>query len=161
VEEGPPPQLVGATESVRVGNRPSRARVPVRAPSGPLESVGGPDDPTRGRTFLTLENVTGAGLGAGVYAVSVRVPEGADPMDHPDREVGRFSTFGLIEASDENADHGGNGLSFSFDITDLVRRLVEADDWDPNDLDVAISPTKSVEGGTAEIEVGAVRVYRE
>jgi tyrosinase len=161
MEKGPPPQLVGAAQSVRVGAQPSRTKVPVHAPSGPLEDERGGDDPTRGRTFLTLENVTGTGLGAGVYAVSVRIPAGADPMDYPDREVGRFSTFGLAEATAENEDHAGSGLSFSFDITDLVARLVEAGDWDPTDLDVAITPTKPVEGGAPDIEVGVVGVYRE
>lgn len=160
MEKRPPPELVGATEQpIDVGAGPSRARVAVgpstRSPGATPEAAG-----TR-RTFLTLENITGPGLGAGVYSVWVSVPEGADPAEFPDREVGRFSTFGLIESSESGGEHGGSGLTFTFDITDLVSELEVAGVWDPANVDVVVSPARPTAEAVEDIQVGRVGVYRE
>jgi tyrosinase len=147
MDEQPPPELVGASEeSIRVGKDAARTRVAVGPSTRPatLEAV------ESRRTFLTVENITGAGLGAGVYVVAVA-----------DREVGRFSMFGLEEASDAGGEHGGSGLTFTYDITDLVAELAGSAEFDPDNLDVEVRPARAVPGAVADINVGRIGVYRE
>jgi tyrosinase len=157
-----PPELVGASdEPVSVGAGPGRARLAVAPSTRPPGPAPAGAEVAAGRTFLTLEHITGTGLGAGVYVVSLSVPDAVDPLEMPDRQVGRFSTFGLIEASDTGGEMAGSGLTFTFDITDLVERLESSGDWDPDHLDIAISPARPVEGDVEEIRIGRVGVYRE
>jgi tyrosinase len=147
VDSEPPPELVGASEEpVLVGPDGGRARVAVEPSTRPPrpEAAGGR------RTFVTVENVTGEGLGAGVYAVLLG-----------DREVGRFSTFGLPEASEVDTEHGGSGLTFSYDVTDLVSELEALGGGGVAELEVTVRPTRAVAETVGDISVGRIGVYRE
>jgi tyrosinase len=69
--------------------------------------------------------------------------------------------FGVVEASRGDERHGGGGLTFSFEITDVARRLEGAGDWDPGRLRVTFTPVRRKGGdaqGDAEGGVSAGRV---
>lgn len=162
-----PPELVGASdEPVRLGGTPSVVAIPV-TPAAPPSF--GPElaapPPAPSRVYLTLEHVTGSDLGAGAYAVHVGVPDGADPAAYPDRYAGRISTFGVIESTRSDDVHSGSGLTFSFDVTEIVRRLEAAGEWDPANVRVTITPATGPAGPepaaveASDVQVGRIGVY--
>jgi tyrosinase len=163
----PPPRLVGATDDpVKVGAKAGRATIsvtPLARPAGAAGPAGGGAIP-RLRTYLTLENITGSGTPSGVYVVTVRPPPGAGPNAGGEREIGRFSTFGLAEASRPDGDHAGSGLAYSFDVTDLVSELglVDAAAGEPK-LDVAVVPARRIAGKhkAGELSIGKIGIYQE
>jgi tyrosinase len=74
--------------------------------------------PTPRHVYLSLENITGAGV-PGDYKVFLEMPgDNQQPM-----LAGILTTFGLERASDPNRDHGGSGLNHVFDITALADKL--------------------------------------
>lgn len=160
MDKGAPPELVGASEEpVPLGGAITEVQVQVRRPAGPL----GIDAVDRAsQYYLALENVTGAGLGAGTYGVYVQVPDGLDPTEFPDRRVGHLSTFGVPERSRSDEAHDGSGVTYPFDVTDIVRRLTESGEWNPDQLRVSIVPDDA-EGEVApesgEVQVGRVSLY--
>jgi tyrosinase len=158
--KGRPAEPVGATSKpVPLGTEATSAEIELTVPSRrrrtALAAAGPP------RVFLKLENVSGTSLTASSYNVFVNVPAGASPADHPDRRAGRASMFGVVESSGADPTHSGSGLTFSFEITDLVRRLEEAGDWDPTHLRVAFVPVRDAAGELYEgdVTIGRVSVY--
>ncbi|HEX6375354.1 MAG TPA: tyrosinase family protein [Allosphingosinicella sp.] len=152
----PPAELAGATdESISLGEGKSSARVAIapRAQSI-LASVG---DAAPKRVFLNIENITGKGP-PGTYKVYVNVPEGEDPENYPEHLVGTLPLFGISEQSSGDAAHGGSGLTFVLEITDLVQRLQGEGSWNETDLDVDFVPLRPVPEGT-DIRIGRVSVY--
>ena len=152
----PPAELAGATDRpVKLGEGRSSTRVAIAPRSQSiLASVG---DSAPARVFLNIENVTGKGP-PGTYKVYVNVPEGAEPDDHPDNFVGTVALFGLSEQSADDAAHGGSGLTFVLEITDLVQRLQGEGSWNESDLDVDFVPLRPVPEAT-DVKVGRVSVY--
>lgn len=158
-ERGRPAKLAGATDRpVALGATPTTADVDVAAPGRRRRGVAGglPQ-----RVYLKLENVTGSSLAAGAYNVYVNVPEGADPNEHQDHRAGRISMFGVLESSGADDTHSGSGLTFSFEITELVRRLEAAGDWDSSRLRVVFVPVPDAAGQLYEgdVSVGRVSVF--
>lgn len=58
--------------------------------------------------------------------------------------AGGLTLFGLAVASQPDGEHGGNGLSYTIDITDLAQRLTDAGDFDPDALRVTLVPGEQV-----------------
>jgi hypothetical protein len=56
------------------------------------------------------------------YEVYVNLPEKPSAEDYKEHYAGAMFLFGVVRASTRSARHAGNGLHFSFDITDLVNR---------------------------------------
>ena len=163
-----PPELVGATEtSFKVGNTPSRIRVPTpahaaargrlaashaeAAPAGALEATA-----PQPRVLLQLENLTARGT-ANSYDVYVNIPEGQDPTQYPEQRAGRIDLFGVAEASRATAQHPGSGLTYTLDISGIYQRLAAAADWDPQNIDVSLVPVRKWEGAT--VTVGRVSLF--
>jgi tyrosinase len=160
----PKPELVGASDSpVPLGDSPSVVHVPATEPTGPTAlRAPGPSGAGLGarRVYLTLENVTGTGLGSGVYVVYVNVPEDQPASSFPERRAGQLSTFGVRETSQADDRHAGSGLTFSFDITDIARRLEQSGDWDPGLLRVTVTPADPERAPTGGgVQIGRVGLY--
>lgn len=100
------------------------------------------------RAYLQLENVRGA-RDAQKLEVFVN--------GHP---AGTVALFGLRRASMKDGGHGGSGLSFELDITDLIDALYLENGLAADALDVKILPEHAVQAD-APITVGRVSVYRE
>ena len=90
------------------------------------------------RAYLRVEGITGTEA-APLYSVYVNVPEGEDPVDHPELRAGSVSTFGLEEASRTDDSHDGGGLTATFDITALRDRLAAEGLWDEEHVDLSFS----------------------
>ena len=100
------------------------------------------------RIYLHLENVRGA-----ADALSLNVTVNQQP-------VGTVALFGLRRASAIDGRHGGMGLNFVFDITDVMDNLFLAGTPDVDSLDVSITPSIPF-ADAAQITVGRVSVYRQ
>ena len=160
-----PPELVGATEkSFKVGNKPSRIRVPMpahadarrRIENSIAEALPAAVAAPEPRVLLQLENLTARGP-ANSYDVYVNVPADEDPTEHPERFAGRLDMFGVAEASRASAQHPGSGLTYTLDISGIYRELSTDDDWDPENIDVSLVPVRKWEGAT--VTVGRVSVF--
>lgn len=160
-----PPEMIGASEQpVPLATAPSYVDVTVVEPTLRGPALRGENAVPR--MFLRVENVQGRLPAAPGYAVYVNLPEGANPAAHPERRVGTVSTFGVREASG-GGEHGGDGLTFAFDITDVAQRLQREGDWEPRRLRITFTPLAARRGlvlrGQAEsdLTVGRVSVYAE
>ena len=171
-----PAEMVGATDApVPLTRGATAAEITVNAPTGPArrttELRAADEEP--GRVFLKVENVKGSRLPADFYLVHVNAPADADPAELEDRRAGYISTFGVPEASRSDEEHPGSGLTYSFDITNVVRRLEAAGEWDPAHLRVTFTPepesvgehrhrlSEGLSEGLAEgdLEVGRISIY--
>ena len=111
------------------------------------------------RVFLNLENVRGL-ADATAFHVYVGVPEGANPTDYPDRKAGSIALFGVRKASRTDAEHGGEGLNYVLEITNIVDALHLNNAFDVNSLDVRIVPVKPVHEDS-QISIGRISIYRQ
>lgn len=98
--------------------------------------------------YLRLENVRGT---IDAYKLRVSVNQ---------QNVGTVALFGLQQASLEDGQHGGAGLAFVFDITEIIDNLFLANTPDVDSLDVTITPNNAF-ADVAQITVGRVSVYRQ
>jgi tyrosinase len=117
----------------------------------------GPAGPER--VFLNLENVRGL-LDAVAFKVYVNVPQGSDPADHPGQLAGSIGLFGVTQATAADEEHGGEGLTFVLEITEIVQDLHLRDELGADALDVQIVPVKHVPE-EAGITIGRVTVFRQ
>lgn len=98
--------------------------------------------------YLQMENVKG-GMDANTLEVLVN-----------ERPAGYISLFGLRNASNKDGRHGGQGLTFIFDITNIIDELYLEKSLDLDSLDVIILPEDEIPDGL-EITVGRIGIYRE
>lgn len=153
------PEMVGASESrVPLVGTPSEVEVAVEAPSGPALAETTERAQPR-KVYLKVENVRGKELAAPNYLVHVNLPAEADPAEHEDRRAGLVSMFGVREASESDEEHSGSGLTFSFDITGVVRRLQETGEWDPEHLRVTFTPVGAGAERGGDVSVGRVSLF--
>jgi tyrosinase len=100
------------------------------------------------QVYLRLENVRG-NMDAFKLKVSV---------NH--QNAGTVALFGLRRASLKDGEHGGEGLTFVLDITNITDNLFLDNALDVDSLDVRIEPNHAVPD-SVEITVGRVSVYRQ
>jgi len=120
------PEMIGANESpvVLTGTAVSTS-MSVAAPSGPAARLAAGEPP---EVHVNIENVKSVDAAA-TYAVYLNLPEGASADDHQDLFIGLLPMFGVPEASRGDTDRPGDGLTFSLDATDVVRRLEARGQW--------------------------------
>jgi tyrosinase len=118
------------------------------------------------RAYLNIENVTGARSKTS-YEVYLNVPEGEDPTTYDELYAGLLPMFGVVEASRSDDEHGGSGLHYVLDVTDVVRTLEAGGNWNPEQLDVSFVPVGVDPEGArvaevddaGEVDVGQVSLY--
>jgi tyrosinase len=158
------PEMVGATQepTVLTGGT-SETRIAVSPPTGPAAAAAAAAaaPPT---VHLNVENVTGFDSNS-TYAVYINVPEGERAEDHPELFGGLVPTFGVPEATRGDAQHAGDGLTFSLDITEVARRLEARGEWG-TDLRVTfvpegmpLPPSVAAAAPPSPVRVGRVSVY--
>lgn len=130
------PEMVGASEApIVLTGEEATTRLAVSAPAGPAALGVAAEPPT---VHLNIENVTGLESEA-TYAVYLNVPAGERPEDHPELFAGLLPMFGVPEATRGDATRPGDGLTFSLEITELVRRLEDGGQW-ANEVNVTFVP---------------------
>jgi tyrosinase len=158
-----PPEMVGASEApIALTGGEATTRLAVSAPTGPAVLGATSEPPT---VHLNIENVTGLESDS-TYAVYLNVPDGERPEDHPERFAGLVPMFGVPEATRGDANRPGDGLTFSLEITGVVRRLESGGEWAdelrvtfvPEGMPVA-RPAGIASAAPAPITVGRVSLY--
>jgi tyrosinase len=97
---------------------------------------------------------------ASALRVYIDLPDGVDPASRPDLLAGSVAPFGMRKASRPDDEHGGQGLTFVLDVTEIVEAVQAAGRWDADQLSVRIVPRREIPGG-ASIEIGRISIYRE
>ncbi|CAN5419132.1 hypothetical protein BH10PSE6_BH10PSE6_05030 [soil metagenome] len=148
-----PAALVGASEQpIRLTSEPTTAVVRLDAAAigeqGAALAEG--EEPN---AYLNIENIVGNQL-----APSYEVYVNADGDGPGTRYAGILSMFGLVERSSQEDPHGGGGLSYVLDITDLVRRLRAANAWDDEKLRVTFVPTDE-DMPASTLKIGRISLY--
>lgn len=162
VSSGDKVELMGATQGALV-LKGAGARAPVQLDVGVRSQVAAslrsaaPAAPPD-RVFLRLDNVVGT-IG-GVLSVYINLPEDAKPAQHPDLLAGSVGLFGLRQASEPSGKHGGKGMNFNIDITDVIDRLHLGQSFDLNTLQVSLISNQEIPG-SAPITVGRISIYRQ
>ncbi|WP_299682065.1 hypothetical protein [uncultured Dokdonia sp.] len=95
--------------------------------------------------LLTLENVRGTD-DATILNVSLNK-----------KEVGHFSLYGLDTASRE--EQGGKGLSFTIDVTDVIKELYLTDTIDSQTVVVHVYPRRTL-SKPQDITIEKINIYR-
>jgi tyrosinase len=158
----PKVELLGASEpGLRLSGGEARARVVLKpeVESKVMKSFSSMPTAAPDRVFLNLENVRAARDGT-VFSVYVNLPDGADPAAHAELRAGSVALFGVRAASDADGEHGGEGLTFSLDITRIVDKLHLAGGLGNSTFDVRLVPRGQVPED-AGVTIGRIGVYRQ
>jgi tyrosinase len=152
------PELVGATEDVPFAERVEVGIELARPPEAVLAAAA-ITEPTR--WFLRVEDVVGEHPAVSRYDVYLNLPAGHRAADHPELRAGSIATFGIPEASQPQAEHGGLGLTDVFEVTDVMAALRDDFSWDGSTLHVTVVPAGV--GGEAErggdVRAGRISIY--
>lgn len=155
------PELLGAATGVDFSSRTS---VEVElAPNDRVAAAAAGDESVAPRWFLRVEDVAGKAPKAPAYHVYVNLPEGASGAEHPELRAGSIASFGIPEATDPDAEHGGIGITDTFEITGVVAKLVEGADtqFDPAKVTVHVVPVglKGELDDGGDVRAGRISVY--
>ncbi|MFZ4664548.1 MAG: tyrosinase family protein [Caldilineaceae bacterium] len=145
-------ELLGANDGA-LPIRSSGARATVRL-----------DEEVRGRVFASLAAASEANLPDRVYLRLENVRGTIDAyklkVSVNQQSVGTVALFGLNRASLADGQHSGAGLTFEFDVTEIIDKLFLVNAIDVNSLDVRIEPNHAF-ADVAQITIGRVSVYRQ
>jgi tyrosinase len=152
-------EMVGATsEAFYLGPEPTEITLEIHKPTGPAALLEGQTEKNVQReVYLYIENFW-CTEPAPPFRVYLNVPPGDIPEKHPELQVGNLGTFGLMKQSNPQGPHGGNGMSFTVDITDAIPGLMAAKNWDSRRLRVSFTPG-FWEGKVPAVKVGRVSLY--
>ena len=163
MDHGAEEELVGANEGALPIKGASAATTVKLAPqvrakitaSFAAPSAAAPPD----RVYLYLENVRGTqdAVSLNVY---INLPEGSNPLGHPELLAGNVALFGLRRASRTDKGHSGDGLDFNLEITNIVDTLHLRNEISTDSIQVTILPQPPVPV-SGEVTVGRVSIYRE
>jgi tyrosinase len=158
-----PPELVAATEEPLVLKGATvRTRMTISAPTGPAAQDLG-EDADAPPSYLSIDDIEGDRNPGLLYGVFVNIPEG-EALDHRSPHyAGTMSLFG-IESSrnddDDDDEEAPHALHYAFDISSLVARLKEENRWDPEHLDVTITPIEAADSAIAAYDIPPVQIGR-
>lgn len=154
-------EVIGASASpVQVRAQPVVADLAVDLPSANavVSSMGATEQGEQvSRLYIALESVTG-NVPSGILDVYVGLPDGVNPEERLENHVGSVALFGLNVASKADGRHGGNGLSYTIDVTNQAVRFVDAGSADG--LLKLTLQTRSAHSGNAEITIGRVSLLK-
>lgn len=108
---------------------------------------------TGNQLAMKIENVTG-NYDAVTLSIFIVPPTTTDLSGASDLLVGSIGLFGLEEASDPNGAHGGAGLSFILDLTEVI----SGQGWQGEDVTVRIVSLDPVPNW-ANITIGKISIF--
>ena len=155
-----PAELLGATTSVAFSGRTAVA-IDLSATERVAAAIAG-DESVSPRWYLRVEDIAGSAPKAPAYAIYLDLPEGASPADHPELRAGTVASFGVREASDPASEHGGMGLTDTFEITGVIATIAAgAADFDASRVTVHVVPVGAAgeldDGG--DVQAGRISIY--
>ena len=110
------------------------------------------------RVFLNLENVRGYS-DATVLQVYVHFA-GKDGTPSAEQQVGSIGLFGITKATETDAGHKGDGLSYVLNITKPYREFAGSANVDLANIGVRLEAVAPVQQ-SAEVSVGRISIVRQ
>lgn len=151
----PVPEMVGATSApFEIGEGVTEISLVIHTPTGPGRQ---PEDGSHPQVMLRVENMTGDKL-APTFSVYLNVPQGGDPLQYPELSPGSLPLFGLTAASHPDSEHGGSGMSFQLNASEVVAHLIATKNWNPGHLRVLFVPGYW-DAPVPKVRVGRVSLY--
>ncbi len=148
-------EMVGATSApFDIGSGVTEISVALHTPTGPAQSQG---DAIPRQVTIQVENVTGDKVAPG-FSVYLNLPPGANPTKHPELNAGGLGLFGLVGASHPDSAHGGSGMSFKLNASEVVSHLIATKNWNPKSLRISFVPGYW-DAPVPKVRVGRVSVY--
>lgn len=145
-------EMIGATAAVALGAAPITASIALSKPSGPVSLAAGA---APRRVYLNFENITSKQVTGG-YVVYVE-PVGVAPAQKG-LVAGTLPMFGVVEATSRRSPHGGSGLSYALDITEIVSAMESKQQWDPSNLRVRVEPIREAPSNSG-LKIGRISVF--
>ena len=156
----PPAELLGATTQVSFSSR-NAVDIDLTATERVASAIAG-DESVSPRWFLRVEDIAAAAPKAPAYHLYLNLPEGASGAEHPELRAGSVATFGLREASEPDSEHGGAGLTDTFEITKVIATLTAgAAEFDATKATVhvvPVGPQGEVDDG-GDVQAGRISIY--
>lgn len=108
-------------------------------------------------SILKINNVKGSNKAP---SVNVFLNSGKNPSKSASNKVATLSFFGLGNASTPSLEHDGSGMNFTINISKVVNKLRQQNDWDEDNLSVTIEPEV---GASKEniLEIGRISLHTE
>jgi len=156
-----PAELLGAATGVAFSSRTAVA-IELAATERVAAAIAG-DESVSPRWFLRIEDIAGSAPAAPAYAIYLGAPEGSASTGRPELRAGTVASFGVREASDPAAEHGGAGLTDTFEITDQIAVLAADADasFDATKVSVHVVPIGAAgeldDGG--DVTAGRISIY--
>lgn len=151
----PVPEMVGATSApFEIGSGATEISLAIHPPTGPAQL---PADSKPKQVSIQVENITGEKV-APTFSVYLNVPPGDDPVQHPELSAGSLGLFGLVGASHPDSKHGGSGMSFKLNVSEVVDHLIATKNWDPKHLRISFVPGYW-DAPVPKVRVGRVSLY--
>lgn len=136
-----------ALNMVPQGRRKSRISVAARATNTQAKTP---------KRVLHVNNVTGTGSPC---PIDIFISgDGKTALDD-EHFVGSLGLFGLEDASTPSLDHDGSGLSFAFDVTQVIERLSKQQGWSEDKISFQFKPQLPRQG--EKVKVGRVSLHSE
>ena len=156
------PELVGATEEPHLlSHETTSTSFTLVQPSGPAALSARAIGKTR-HIYLNIENVVGRSPGAHTYAIHLNIPDTKTTREHLEKHrdyfVGTMALFGLKQASSNDGSHSGNGLTFVYDVTEVIENLKTLGKWNTKNIHVSFIPLRQ-HNRHPEIQVGRISLY--
>jgi tyrosinase len=107
--------------------------------------------------YLALENIRGT-FDAAVLSTYINLPEGARPGDHRNLLAESVGLYGLRMATVRQADQDAPGLTFLFDITQILVEQFEAKLLSVEQIPVRIVPDHPLPD-SVNIVIGRVSIF--
>lgn len=151
-----PAMLVGASEeSIQLSSSPTSVNVQID-PTAMTDNLAALAEGEPQRAYLNMENIVGFDK-VSSYKVFVNAPE-KEP-EAQTNYAGLLPMFGLVEASRRDDPHGGSGLTYVLDITDVVNQLKQSNKWNEKNFQVTFVPKQRAQGGEKGPRVGRISLY--
>lgn len=155
-------EVIGANAAVLdVGSSPQATQVALDlgATQASVAAMGATEPGEKvARLYLALEGVRGD-VPSALLDVFINLPAGTAPQDHAENHAASVALFGLNAASDQNGPHGGNGLNYTIDITDLANQLAQTGGFDAGHLTVTVQVSE-VHSGEPAITIDRISVLK-
>jgi tyrosinase len=107
--------------------------------------------------YLALENIRGT-FDAAVLSTYINLPESARPDDHRNLLAESVGLYGLRMATVRQADQDAPGLTFLFDITQILTELLASKSLNSGEIRVSIVPDRPLPDSIT-IVVGRVSIF--
>ncbi len=160
----PEPELLGATSGIDFSRR-SAVDIDLAANDRVAAQAAGEEyleEPPR--WFLRVEDVAGSAPKAPMYDVYLDLPDEGAATERPDLRAGQHHELRPPAGErSRRAEHGGVGITQTFDVTDVVSELIAGDDttFDPSKVTVHVVPVGlkgEVEDG-GDVRAGRISIY--